>query len=197
MAKRHFHRAPYALGTQELKRDSKKKAGLRKEKPTFETASGNGVTAIKAASDTTVSTITSLVWLLLSSPKYYQRVRQGSDAMFVNGDDFFDVRKHQELHFLSACMFIFNQRRGSASSPPQFLRIGPHKFGLTSPASRKARGNEEPVWWRAKARCKCRWEQMIAPFGVAVERHQLRAEWRGRRWAPKSGGARDVAPGGI
>jgi hypothetical protein len=50
-------------------------AGLGKEKPSFETASGDGVTASKA-SDTTVSTITSLVWLLLSNPKYYQRVRQ-------------------------------------------------------------------------------------------------------------------------
>jgi cytochrome P450 len=79
-------------------------AGLEKEQPTLETAAGDGVTAIIAASDTTASTMSSLVWLLLSNPKCYERVQQELDNVFVNGDDFFDVGKHQELHFLSACM---------------------------------------------------------------------------------------------
>jgi hypothetical protein len=47
---------------------------------------------------------------------------------------------------------------------------------------------EEPVWWRRKQGVNGDGNEMIAPFGVAVERHQLR-RGGGQRWAPKSGGA--------
>ncbi|KAJ7306273.1 high nitrogen upregulated cytochrome P450 monooxygenase 2 [Mycena albidolilacea] len=93
-----------AVGMMDLWYHLTDEAGLEKEQPTVETAAGDGVTAIIAASDTTASTMSSLVWFLLSNPKCYQRVQQESDNVFVNGDDFFDVGKHQELHFLSACI---------------------------------------------------------------------------------------------
>ncbi|KAJ7231273.1 cytochrome P450 [Mycena haematopus] len=77
---------------------------LEKEKPTLKSSAADGIVAIVAASDTTASTLSSLVWFLLSNPKYYQRVQQELDSVIVEGDDPFDVNKHQELHFLSACI---------------------------------------------------------------------------------------------
>ncbi|KAF7363917.1 hypothetical protein MSAN_01049800 [Mycena sanguinolenta] len=79
-------------------------AGLEKEKPTLETSAADGIVAIVAASDTAASTLCSLVWFLLSNPEYYRRVQQELDSVIVDGDDPFDVNKHQELHFLSACI---------------------------------------------------------------------------------------------
>jgi cytochrome P450 len=63
--------------------------------------------AIVAASDTTASTLSSLVWFLLSNPEYYRRVQEELDTVIVDGDDPFDVNKHQELHLLSACMSVY------------------------------------------------------------------------------------------
>ncbi|KAJ7894467.1 cytochrome P450 [Mycena olivaceomarginata] len=88
-------------------------AGLEKEKPTLETSAADGIIAVVAASDTTASTLSSLVWFLLSHPEYYRRVQQELDSVIVDGDDPFDANKHQELHFLSACM----SKRNDASSP--------------------------------------------------------------------------------
>ncbi|KAJ7499558.1 cytochrome P450 [Mycena latifolia] len=79
-------------------------AGLEKVKPTLENSAADGVLAIVAASDTTASTLSSLVWFLLSNPEYYQRVQLEIDTVFVEGDDPLDVSKHEELHFLSACI---------------------------------------------------------------------------------------------
>ncbi|KAJ7311575.1 high nitrogen upregulated cytochrome P450 monooxygenase 2 [Mycena albidolilacea] len=79
-------------------------AGLEKEKPTLETSAADGIIAVIAASDTTASTLSSLVWFLLSYPEYYRRVQQELDSVIVDGDDPFDANKHQELHFLSACI---------------------------------------------------------------------------------------------
>ncbi|KAJ7814786.1 cytochrome P450 [Mycena olivaceomarginata] len=67
-------------------------------------SAADGIVAIIAASDTVASTMCSLVWFLLSNPEYYRRVQQELDSVFVDGDDPFEVSKHQELHFLSACM---------------------------------------------------------------------------------------------
>ncbi|KAJ7864746.1 high nitrogen upregulated cytochrome P450 monooxygenase 2 [Mycena olivaceomarginata] len=50
-------------------------AGLEKEKPTLETSAADGIIAVVAASDTTASTLSSLVWFLLSNPEYYRRVQ--------------------------------------------------------------------------------------------------------------------------
>ncbi|KAJ6554669.1 cytochrome P450 [Mycena capillaripes] len=79
-------------------------AGLEKEKPTLETVAADGIIAIIAASDTTASALSSLVWFLLSSPEYYRRVQQELDSVITDGDDLFDVNRHQELQFLSACI---------------------------------------------------------------------------------------------
>jgi cytochrome P450 len=81
-------------------------AGVEKQKPTFEESAADGIVAIIAASDTVASTMCSLVWFLLSNPEYYRRVQQELDSVFVDGDDPFEVSKHQELHFLSACMSV-------------------------------------------------------------------------------------------
>ncbi|KAJ7311586.1 cytochrome P450 [Mycena albidolilacea] len=79
-------------------------AGLEKEKPTTESSAADGIIAVIAASDTTASTLSSLVWFLLSRPEYYRRVQQELESVIVDGDDPFDANKHQELHFLSACI---------------------------------------------------------------------------------------------
>ncbi|KAJ7318987.1 high nitrogen upregulated cytochrome P450 monooxygenase 2 [Mycena albidolilacea] len=79
-------------------------AGLEKEKPTLEISAADGIVAVIAASDTTASTLSSLLWFLLSNPEYYRRVQQELDSVIVDGDDPFDASKHQELHFLSACI---------------------------------------------------------------------------------------------
>ncbi|KAJ7024290.1 cytochrome P450 [Mycena alexandri] len=78
--------------------------GLEKIKPTVESSAADGVVGVIAASDTTASALSSLVWFLLSNPKYYSRVQSELDSTFVNGDDPFDVTKHEQLEFLSACI---------------------------------------------------------------------------------------------
>ncbi|KAJ7161479.1 cytochrome P450 [Mycena crocata] len=79
-------------------------AGLEKQKPTLECSAADGVVAVVAASDTTASTLSSLVWFLLSNPEYYRRLQQELDDVFADGDDPLDVSKHEQLHFLSACI---------------------------------------------------------------------------------------------
>ncbi|KAJ7654920.1 cytochrome P450 [Mycena rosella] len=79
-------------------------AGLEKVRPTLESSATDGIVAVVGASDTTVSTMTSLVWFLLSNQEYYRRVRLEIDTVFVDGDDPRDVSKHEQLQFLSACI---------------------------------------------------------------------------------------------
>ncbi|KAF8218316.1 cytochrome P450 [Mycena galopus ATCC 62051] len=76
-------------------------AGLENEKPTLEISASDGIVAIVAASDTTASTLSSIVWFLLSDPEHYRRVQEELDSVIT---DLFDVDKHQKLHFLSACI---------------------------------------------------------------------------------------------
>ncbi|KAF8218320.1 cytochrome P450, partial [Mycena galopus ATCC 62051] len=78
--------------------------GLEKAKPTLEISASDGIVAIVAASDTTASTLSSIVWFLLSNPEHYRRVQEELDSVIVDADDSFDVNKHEELHFLSACI---------------------------------------------------------------------------------------------
>ncbi|KAF8205675.1 cytochrome P450, partial [Mycena galopus ATCC 62051] len=78
--------------------------GLEKEKPTLETSAADGIVAVIAASDTAASALCSVVWFLLANPECYRRVKQELDRVVVDGDDPFDTNKHQELHFLSACI---------------------------------------------------------------------------------------------
>ncbi|KAJ7681748.1 cytochrome P450 [Mycena rosella] len=79
-------------------------AGLEKVQPILEDSAADGIVAIIAASDTTASALSSLVWFLLSSPEYYRRVQLELDTVFVDGDDPLDVSKHAQLRFLSACI---------------------------------------------------------------------------------------------
>lgn len=81
-------------------------AGLEKEKPTLESSAADGIVAVVAASDTTASVFSSLVWFLLSHPECYRRVQLELDSVFVDGDDPVDVSKHPQLEFLSACMSV-------------------------------------------------------------------------------------------
>ncbi|KAJ7303434.1 high nitrogen upregulated cytochrome P450 monooxygenase 2 [Mycena albidolilacea] len=80
-------------------------AGVEKVKPTLAAAAGDGKVGIIAASDTTASAMTCLVWSLCSNPDIYRRLQQEIDSVFVDGvEDCFDANKHEELHFLTACM---------------------------------------------------------------------------------------------
>ncbi|KAJ6495411.1 high nitrogen upregulated cytochrome P450 monooxygenase 2 [Mycena sanguinolenta] len=93
-----------AVSTKDLWYYLADEAGLEKQKPTLEDAAADGVIAVVAASDTTALALSSVVWFLLSMPEYYRRVQQELDEVIVDGDDPLDVQKHQELHFLSACI---------------------------------------------------------------------------------------------
>jgi cytochrome P450 len=76
-------------------------------KPTLAAAAGDGKVGIIAASDTTASAMTCLVWSLCSNPDIYRRLQQEIDSVFVDGvEDCFDANKHEELHFLTACMLV-------------------------------------------------------------------------------------------
>ncbi|KAJ7074052.1 high nitrogen upregulated cytochrome P450 monooxygenase 2 [Mycena amicta] len=82
-------------------------AGLEKERPTLESSAADGIVAVVAASDTTASAMSSLVWFLLNHPKAYQRIQEELDRVFPDGDNtdaFCDFGKQQELEFLSACI---------------------------------------------------------------------------------------------
>ncbi|KAJ7137803.1 cytochrome P450 [Mycena epipterygia] len=92
------------LGTQDLWYHLADEAGLEKEKPTLESSAADGIVAVIAASDTTASVLSSLVWFLLSDPECYRRVQLELDSVFVDGDDPLDVSKHPQLEFLSACI---------------------------------------------------------------------------------------------
>ncbi|KAJ7286345.1 cytochrome P450 [Mycena rebaudengoi] len=91
-------------GTKDLWYHLADEAGLEKQKPSLELAAGDGTAAIVAASDTTVSVFSSLIWFLLSNDEYYTRLQLELDSVFVDGDDPLDVSKHHQLHFLSACI---------------------------------------------------------------------------------------------
>ncbi|KAK6988925.1 cytochrome P450 [Favolaschia claudopus] len=74
------------------------------KKATDENSVADGIVAIVAASDTVASTLCSVIWFLLSHPHQYQRLQKELDTAIADGDDPFDAVKHQELHFLRACI---------------------------------------------------------------------------------------------
>ncbi|KAF7344416.1 hypothetical protein MSAN_01922800 [Mycena sanguinolenta] len=93
-----------AVGAKDLWYHLADEAGLEKRKPSLEDSAADAVVAVIAASDTTALALSSVVWFLLSAPQYYRRVQQEIDQVIVHGDDPLDTKKHQELHFLSACI---------------------------------------------------------------------------------------------
>ncbi|KAF7377746.1 hypothetical protein MSAN_00197600 [Mycena sanguinolenta] len=92
------------LAIQRMKNGAADEGGLEKQKPTLQTSAADGIAAVIGASDTTTSVLNSTVWFLLSNPEYYRRVKQELDTVFVDGDDLFDMSKHQELHFLNEAL---------------------------------------------------------------------------------------------
>ncbi|KAF7322341.1 hypothetical protein HMN09_00011800 [Mycena chlorophos] len=81
-------------------------AGLEKERPTLESSAADGIVAIIAASDTTVSAIACCIWLMITHPGVYQKVQTELDQVFPdanNLDGIYDP-EHQELEYLSACI---------------------------------------------------------------------------------------------
>jgi len=93
-----------AVGTKDLWYHLADEGGFEKERPSLAISAADGIVAVVAASDTTASAMSSLVWFLLSNPEYYRRVRLELDTVFVDGDDLFDIQKHAQLQFLSACI---------------------------------------------------------------------------------------------
>ncbi|KAK7038125.1 cytochrome P450 [Favolaschia claudopus] len=93
-----------AVGTKDLWYHLADEAGVEKEIPSLENSAADGIVAVVAASDTVASTLSSVVWFLLSNPGCYRRVQQELDSVITDGDDPFDATKHQELNFLSACI---------------------------------------------------------------------------------------------
>ncbi|KAJ7685627.1 high nitrogen upregulated cytochrome P450 monooxygenase 2 [Mycena polygramma] len=91
-------------GTKDLWYHLADEACREKEKPTLEISAADGIVAVIAGSDTTASALSSFVWFVLSNPEHYTRLQQELDNVFVEGDDPLDVDKHDELHFLSACI---------------------------------------------------------------------------------------------
>ncbi|KAJ7745908.1 cytochrome P450 [Mycena maculata] len=93
-----------AVHTKDLWYHLADEAGLEKEKPTLESSAADGIVAIVAASDTTASTLSSLMWFLMSNPELYQRVQVELDGVYPEGADPLDVSQHDQLVFLSACI---------------------------------------------------------------------------------------------
>ncbi|KAF7295570.1 hypothetical protein MIND_01097000 [Mycena indigotica] len=83
-------------------------ANLEKDRPTLESSAADGIVAVVAASDTTASAMSSLIWFLLNHPQAYRRVREELDRVFPedvdNVDALCDFDRQQELKYLSACI---------------------------------------------------------------------------------------------
>ncbi|KAJ7624327.1 cytochrome P450 [Mycena polygramma] len=93
-----------AVGTKDLWYHLADEAGLEKQTPSLEISAADGLVAVVAGSDTTAAALSSFVWFILSNPEYYTRLQHELDDVYVEGDDPFDVGKHDQLHFLSACI---------------------------------------------------------------------------------------------
>ncbi|KAF7344419.1 hypothetical protein MSAN_01923100 [Mycena sanguinolenta] len=106
-------------------------AGLEKRKPNLEDSAADAVLAVIAASDTSALALSSVVWFLLSTPEYYRRVQQELDEVFVDGDDPLDTKKHQELHFLSACINEALRLHPPLPSKGGSRQIPPNQHGRT------------------------------------------------------------------
>ncbi|KAJ7633031.1 cytochrome P450 [Roridomyces roridus] len=93
-----------AIHTKDLWYHIADEEGREKQKTSLQDAAADGIVGIIAASDTTAHLLTSLMWCLLSNPKYYKRVQQEIVDIFVEDDDLVDFSKHQKCVFLSACI---------------------------------------------------------------------------------------------
>ncbi|KAJ7351519.1 cytochrome P450, partial [Mycena albidolilacea] len=78
--------------------------GLEGTRPSLETCAADGIVAVVAATDTVASTLTSLVWFLLSHREYYMRVQREVDSVVDDDTSEVNVENHKESKFLDACM---------------------------------------------------------------------------------------------
>ncbi|KAF7375103.1 High nitrogen upregulated cytochrome P450 monooxygenase 2 [Mycena sanguinolenta] len=79
-------------------------AGLEKQKPPLGNVVADGALAIVAGADTTASVLSSLFFLLLSNPKYYEQLQAEIDVHFPPGADPLDPKPHADMKFLNACI---------------------------------------------------------------------------------------------
>ncbi|KAF8212499.1 cytochrome P450 [Mycena galopus ATCC 62051] len=79
-------------------------AGLEKRKPPFEDVISDGALAIVAGSDTIAAALSSLLFFLLSHPKYYEQLQEEIDSHFPPGIDPLETSVHPNMKFLNACI---------------------------------------------------------------------------------------------
>ncbi|KAJ7444864.1 cytochrome P450 [Mycena latifolia] len=79
-------------------------AGLEKQKPPLSDVIADGATAVIAGSDTAASALSSLFFLLLFHPKYYNKLQEEIDSHFPAGADPLDTSSHADTRFLNACI---------------------------------------------------------------------------------------------
>jgi cytochrome P450 len=77
---------------------------LEKTKPAFRDVIADGALAIVAGTDTTSSSMTTLLFFLCRYRECFEKVRREIDLVFPEGADTMDTRKHPELVYLTACM---------------------------------------------------------------------------------------------
>ncbi|KAF7330444.1 Cytochrome P450 [Mycena venus] len=79
-------------------------AGMEKQKPPLGDVVADGALAVIAGADTTASALSSLIFLLLSHPKYYKQLQEEIDMYFPPGADPLDPSSHADMKFLNACL---------------------------------------------------------------------------------------------
>ncbi|KAI0367398.1 high nitrogen upregulated cytochrome P450 monooxygenase 2 [Pilatotrama ljubarskyi] len=85
----------------------------------------DGVVAIVAGADTTSSTLTSIMFCLLTHPEAYKRLQEEIDRFYPPGDDPCDMKYHLEMHYLTA---VINEgMRVYAPVPSGVQRLVPHR----------------------------------------------------------------------
>jgi cytochrome P450 len=81
-------------------------ASLEKQKPALRDVVADAALVVVAGADTAASALASLFYLLLSHPKYYERLQEEIDLQFPpgSGSDPLDVSNYVEMKLLNACM---------------------------------------------------------------------------------------------
>ncbi|KAJ7923026.1 cytochrome P450 [Mycena leptocephala] len=81
-------------------------ASLEKQKPALRDVVADAALVVVAGADTAASALASLFYLLLSHPKYYERLQEEIDLQFPpgSGSDPLDVSNYVEMKLLNACI---------------------------------------------------------------------------------------------
>ncbi|KAI0265036.1 high nitrogen upregulated cytochrome P450 monooxygenase 2 [Gloeopeniophorella convolvens] len=75
-----------------------------KERPQVGAIAQNGLLAIIAGSDTTSSTLTTMIYYLMRYPEAYQHLQKEVDAAFPSGEEPLDVVKLSRMEWLNGCI---------------------------------------------------------------------------------------------